>query len=340
MKVSQLLDTRRGQWLELERLCQQLEERTQRSVGGAKIARFASLYRSACADLALAESYQLPDNAVQYLHQLVGRAHNQLYRTRKFHFSRWGHELLFELPRRLYRDNSLRLAFVLFWGTFLAAALMSAQSRNFTEQILGKDQITQLQSMYSEPLAGRPSSERAAMVGFYVYNNAGIGLRCFAYGVLFGVGGMFMTLSNALILGASFGHMATVPEGRNFYQFVTAHGPFELTAIVLSAAAGMRLGFSLIHTRGLGRRESLNRTGAEVMPTVGLAILLFGLAALIEGFLSPSGAPYWVKASVAVASSGLMLFYFVMLGRPIETDAYDDVEPFATVEAGETVDAI
>ena len=47
-----------------------------------------------------------------------------------------------------------------------------------------------------------------------------------------------------------------------------------------------------------------------------LATILFGLAALIEGFLSPSPVPYWVKASVAVISSGALMFYFVMLGYP------------------------
>ncbi len=42
----------------------------------------------------------------------------------------------------------------------------------------------------------------------------------------------------------------------------------------------------------------------------------FFLAALIEGFLSPSAAPYWTKALVAVLSTGLLMFYFVGLGYP------------------------
>ena len=43
---------------------------------------------------------------------------------------------------------------------------------------------------------------------------------------------------------------------------------------------------------------------------------MFFMAALIEGFLSPSGAPYWVKVLVAILSSGLLAFYFVVLGFP------------------------
>jgi hypothetical protein len=44
--------------------------------------------------------------------------------------------------------------------------------------------------------------------------------------------------------------------------------------------------------------------------------VLFSLAALTEGFLSPSPAPYIVKAVWAILSSGLISFYFVVLGFP------------------------
>jgi uncharacterized membrane protein SpoIIM required for sporulation len=105
-----------------------------------------------------------------------------------------------------------------------------------------------------------------------------------------------------------------VPEWENFYQFVTAHAPFELTAIVLSGAAGMRLGFSMIFTRGLSRAASLRLAGRESIPTVSAAVILFVLAAIVEGFISPSELPYAIKAIVCALSSALLMFYFVMLG--------------------------
>ena len=49
---------------------------------------------------------------------------------------------------------------------------------------------------------------------------------------------------------------------------------------------------------------------------MGAAMAMFFLAALIEGFVSPSGLPYWFKATVAVLSSGLLSFYFIILGMP------------------------
>ena len=95
MKVAELLELRRKNWQELERLCDRLQHSRSRRFAATDLSRFASLYRAACADLALADSYQLPPKTVQYLHRLVGRAHNQLYRSHNFDFSAWG-KLLFE----------------------------------------------------------------------------------------------------------------------------------------------------------------------------------------------------------------------------------------------------
>ena len=69
MKVAALLELRQQNWLELDRLCNQ----SRGQMDATAVARFAALYRAACADLALADAYQLPPNTVQYLHQLVGR---------------------------------------------------------------------------------------------------------------------------------------------------------------------------------------------------------------------------------------------------------------------------
>ena len=326
MKVSDLLESRRQNWRQLDQLCAQMERRRKRSLGATAMARFAALYRSTCADLALAESYQLPSNTVRYLHQLVGRAHNQLYPSRKFNLAGWREELLVRVPQRLFSDPCVWLAFTLFWGVFLLSMFLAAEFtlpgsnspplRGYAENLVGQEMLEGMQGNFSDPLSGRDPNDSAAMAGFYIFHNTGIGLKCFAGGLVLGFGGLFTTAFNAAYLGAVFGFMTRVPESENFFQFVTAHGPFELTAIVLSAAAGMRMGFSIIETGGYSRGESLRRGVQAAMPTVGAAIILFVLAAFIEAFISPSALPYEAKAGVAVICSGLLVFYFVLLGWP------------------------
>jgi hypothetical protein len=52
-------------------------------------------------------------------------------------------------------------------------------------------------------------------------------------------------------------------------------------------------------------------------------VAMFFIAAPIEGFLSPSPLPYSIKATVAIVSAVLILFYVVVLGsrRLPETEA-------------------
>ena len=317
MKVAELLERRRRNWQELEMLCLQMETRRRRHVKSAGVTRFATLYRSACADLALADAYQLPPNTVQYLHRLVGRCHNQLYRTRSFDISSWMQKLLFDVPQRIFRDRCVQLMFVVFWSIFIASAVFARNSMEYAESMCGRAMLEKLESDFSKPIGGRDSRVNFLMAGYYIQHNTSIGLKCFAGGLLI-IPGLFYTLFNSAFLGGSFGYMARpeVASGQNFFHFVTAHGPFELTAIVLSAGAGLRLGVSLMSTHGLTRASSLKKTATETMPLMGAAMILFFLAALVEGFISPSSLPYWVKQTVAVLSSGMLAFYFVFLGLP------------------------
>ena len=66
-------------------------------------------------------------------------------------------------------------------------------------------------------------------------------------------------------------------------------------------------------------------TAKQALPLMGASMLMFFMAALIEGFVSPSGLPYLVKATVAVLSSAMLMFYFVVLGYPQEGNVLVEV---------------
>ncbi len=323
MKVVEFLQQRRENWQELEQLCVQMESRSRRRMGAATIERFADLYRAACADLALADAYQLPPSTVQFLHRLVGRSHNQLYRSRSFDVASWGHYLLHVVPQRIFADPCLHVAFCVFWGIFMIAMYLSWSDEwpRFAHTMLTPEYVDSLESNFANEIGGRNASVNPDMASYYIQHNTGIGLQCFAGGLLL-IPGLLVTIFNAAHLGAAFGYMAqpTVSSGENFFHFVTAHGPFELTAIVMSSAAGLRLGLSWVRTNGLRRSDSLRQASRDAMPMMGSAMVMFFMAALIEGFLSPSASPYALKAAVACLSSGVLMFYFVVLGYPRPID--------------------
>jgi len=318
MKVAEFLEKRRPNWTELDNLCGQVQPG--KKLPAATITRFAALYRAACADLALADAYQLPPITIRYLHRLVGRAHTCLYRSRIFRYSDWPRLLLHDVPKQVFGDRCVQAMFVLFWSIFISSAAIAANPKiwpGFAETVMGTAMMEQLDSSFSEPLGRRSFEANIMMAGFYIQHNAGIGLICFATSVLI-IPGMLETIFQAAALGASFGYMSQPGQvgSANFYAFVTAHAPFELTAIVLSAGAGLRIGMGWICTHGLTRLGSLRKTGAETMPIMGSAVVMFILAAFIEGFVSPFALPFIVKGTIATLCSGMLLFYFVVLGFP------------------------
>lgn len=221
-----------------------------------------------------------------------------------------------DVPRRILRDPCTWIAMFLFWGLFLGSLARAWLDPGFAEQIVGRGVLANMEQMYAQPLSERASHEdaRDAMAGFYVFNNAGIGLRCFASGLLLGVGSLLVMAFNAIVLGTIFGHMLLSEQSANFSEFVTAHGPFELTAVVLSTAAGLRLGWSMIDTHGLSRSAALRHTAPRALEIALAATVLFILAAFIEGYISPSMLPYWFKATVAGLSTLLLLSYVFILG--------------------------
>ena len=323
MKASKLIELRQPTWSRLEQLCDEFGSRSSNKVPAQKVNEFAALYRNACADLALAESNHLPPNTIEYLHQLVARAHNQLYRSQKFSRHVWYEKIFVDTPKLIFNDPYVHIAAVIFWGLFLLAGWLAWNDSmwpGFAEQVVGESHLENMTDMYSG-FNGRSFTENTTMFGFYIFNNAGIGLQCFVM-MLFVPAGMVTLCYNAVVLGTTFGYMfrpEAADAGVNFKNFVTAHGPYELTAIVLSAGAGLKIGLSWLVARGVSRLDALIQNAREALPIAMCAVALFCMAAVIEGFVSPTSdkiLPWWAKGLVATMSSLSLMFYLVVLGYP------------------------
>jgi uncharacterized membrane protein SpoIIM required for sporulation len=174
---------------------------------------------------------------------------------------------------------------------------------------------------YSEGFdKGRATGVDTGMAGFYVYNNIGIAFRCFATGIFYGAGSIFFLVYNGLMIGTVTGFVSQAGFGHNILTFMCGHGPFELTAIIIAGAAGLRMGYALIETEGRTREGSLRAAAPDVARLiVGAAVMLF-FAALIEGFWSPSAAPPVVKWFFSGTVSLLVIGFLVLGGRGYTTE--------------------
>jgi uncharacterized membrane protein SpoIIM required for sporulation len=189
-------------------------------------------------------------------------------------------------------------------------------SRPFALALLSPAMAEQMEKAYAEGFnEGRSEAMDTAMAGFYVYNNIGIAFKCFATGVLFGLGSLFFLVYNGLLIGTVAGPVTAAGGGWNLLAFTSGHGPFELTAIVISATAGMVMGYALVDTGGRTRFGSLRAKSKDLAHLVLGAALMLLVAALLEGFWSPSRAPAPVKWAVGAAGYIAVGLYLGLAGR-------------------------
>ena len=106
------------------------------------------------------------------------------------------------------------------------------------------------------------------------------------------------------------GHMARSGYGETFFPFVVGHGSLELTAIVLSGAAGLKLGGALLSPGQYSRLTALRLASREAAVIVYGAGLMLVVAAALEAFWSSQAAlPAIVKYSVGGALWFMTLAY-------------------------------
>lgn len=281
------------------------------------ISRAASLYRIVCADLMHSRAVGYTTDLVSYLDGMAARAHNALYGSRPYRLRSVWDLIARDFPRTLRRRWKF---FALAWALFLlplAVGLFGAlYSQEFAEGVLPPEQLAGMAEMYSEGFeAGRDEGTDASMAGFYVWNNVGIAFRCFATGILWGLGSLFFLIYNGLLIGTTTGWVMRSGFGHNILTFMCGHGPFELTAIIISGAAGLQMGYALVETRGMTRVGSLRSQAHELGHLIVGAAVMLVIAAFIEGFWSPSSIPPPIKWTASAVFSLLVTAYLMFAGR-------------------------
>jgi uncharacterized membrane protein SpoIIM required for sporulation len=161
--------------------------------------------------------------------------------------------------------------------------------------------------------AGRPVDSDVLMFGYYIRNNIGIAFRTFASGILGGVGSVFFLVYNGLVIGAVMGHIVQMDYGGRFFPFAVGHGAFELTAIVLAGAAGLRMGLALLSPGRTSRGRALLLAGRTSVRMLYGAAGMLVVAAFLEAFWSPMPQPAATKYGVG-AILWLTVFSYLLLG--------------------------
>ena len=322
MKQQDFENQHETQWQAMERLLQVLRKQKKKPGESATdLATFPLSYRQVCHHLALARERSYAPYLIDRLEGLVLDGHQYLYRARNFSPSMALHFIGVMFPSIVRAELRLvLLAFALLYLPGLAMGLTVQYAPEMVYTLMDPQNVLEIESMY-DPTAAHVGRERASdtdfmMFGHYIKNNIGISFQTFAGGLAYGIGSIFYLVYNGLFFGGVAGHLTRLGYGTTFYPFVVGHGAFELTAIALSGAAGLKMGLALLSP---GRKTRLGalRDAAQVSMRImyGVAGMLL-IAAFIEAFWSSSQA---VIPMVKYAVGGLLWLgvasYFIWAGR-------------------------
>ena len=279
------------------------------------------LYRRLCHSLALATQRGYSPALCDYLQRLVLDCHQRLYGTPVARPLVLRHWLLQELPQRVREEwRLLLLALLAFWGVAVATGVLVWLYPAWAYSFMDAGELHAMKRMYGAGAIhqGRNGSDGDFMMfGFYIWNNISICFRTFAGGIFGGVPALISLLFNGLHLGVVGSVLSADSATRhNFWSFVITHASVEITGLLLSGVAGMRLGLALIHPGRLSRRHALYAASQRVFPILIGAAMLTLLAAFIEAFWSAApGVPQAVRYGVGAVCWLLVIAFFALGGR-------------------------
>jgi uncharacterized membrane protein SpoIIM required for sporulation len=319
------IDQKKDDWQRLEDLLGLLSGNSLRSLSRMEVREFGELYRRAAADLAIARAETRDPKLVNYLNSLVIRAHGKIYRADGEGKSVIAQFFSRDLPRAV-QDNWVYI-FIAFLTDVVFAAIAFALVFNNTEfvQVLGLEGI---QASVESGERWWLSLNKANEIGssFIMANNIMVSFNAFAWGAFFGIGTLYILAYNGLHLGGvlAIAYKIDPVFGSDLTEFIVGHGVIEMFCIYLAGGAGMMIGYSLINPGDLTRAQALKKKGIEAARIViGCAMILI-VAGVIEGFISPSTLPAYVKYATGITTGLLMFAYLFFVGRNRSDDQLEE----------------
>ena len=327
LKSREFRKEREAGWNELEQLVAIAQQEGIDSLSTADLRRLPLLYRAALSSLSVARSIALDRALLAYLEDLCLRACLTIY-TRPLAIGTAVRDFLARsLPRAA---RFIRLHVFLALGALLLGALSGF--------LLVYADEGWYPVIIPAGLAGDrgPASTREDLLkvlftkdhnGFSLLtfanllfsNNTLVSLLAFGLGFLGGIPTFLLTFANGLMVGAFVALHARRGLGLDFTGWMMIHGVTELGAIVLFAAAGLKLGELVLFPGHRSRADALAEDGTAIGEVAVGGVLMLLVAAVLEGIFRQVIANTDERLTVAFVTLLFWTLYFTLVGRRRQT---------------------
>ncbi|QDL91050.1 stage II sporulation protein M [Paroceanicella profunda] len=283
---------REAGWRRLESILERAERQGMRALSFEEARDLAVLYRQAVSALSVAREISLDAALRAYLEALCARACLAVYAPQETLSGLFGRFLRGVPPA--FRRSAPHLGIVVL-VTLLGALvgwLLYFQDATWYYTLVpsgggdprGPDSTAdELREVLEGPHEG-PLGGLAAFASFLFSHNARIAIFCFSLGALAGMPTLLLCLYNGLSMGAFVALHVDRGLGMEVAGWLSIHGVTEIGAILIAAAAGLRLGEAVLFPGPRSRGDALRAQGRDAVKLALLAALMLVLAALLEGF--------------------------------------------------------
>ncbi len=262
--------------------------RNPRQLGYRGLERLAFRYRQLLHDHALAAA-RFPGTAVaRRLRRLVLEGTHWLQRDTGEHLPTLGGFISRTFPlacRRLLPLIGVVAALFLLAGLFGYA--LTAVEPALGSAFLPPEAIEGLKKgqLWTESIfAVMPGATASSLIAT---NNLKVALAGWAGGAVAGLGAFYVVLLNGLMLGSALATTAHYSMATPLLSFIAAHGPLEISMILMTSAAGLNVGRAMVVATDRPRSELLQAAGRDALVVLLGCMPWILLLGFVEGFLSP-----------------------------------------------------
>jgi uncharacterized membrane protein SpoIIM required for sporulation len=307
---------RKNAWQRLEVLLGSLGRTSLRRLHRDEVRELGRIYRRTASDLAIARAESRDPRLVNYLNSLVIRAHGLIYRADAEGGKRLREFFTKSFPqtfRRTWRYTAMVFATCVLFA--LAGYIGTWRDPEFSE-FVGINPLFRY-AINSQKIRWWEKANEANQFfsSLIMANNIWVMARDFAYGIFFGIG----TLYGIAFFGANTGSILALVYragyGNELVTFMSGHGVIELSCIFITGGAGLLLGSALLVPGELSRADAVRERGMDAIRLVAGCIPLIVIAAIIEGFISPTPMSPLIKFGIGISTGIALYSYLLLAGR-------------------------
>lgn len=287
-----------------------------RQLSHAELEAMALCYRQVLHDHALAAARFQDTSAARRLARLANTGTRVLHRERsEGRLSLLGF-FTRTFPQTMRRQRgALGVALAVFVATTLLGFALTLVAPSFSAVFLGADKLAGLErgELWTDHITSTmPPSTTSSLI---TTNNLSVALSAWAGGAIAGVGSLWVLWINGLMLGSVLAVTLHFGMAERLLTFIAAHGPLELTIIVVAAAGGLVLARGMIAAEDRPRSQVIRAAAKDAFVMLAGSLPWLLVLGAVEGFVSTDASiPLLVKVLVG---GSLLTLFLAAAGNPL-----------------------